>query len=240
MSLRNRNPSEPRRSDQPIKRITSQFNGMLSGEPQTKIPANYCKKNVNVIDRGGYCDIRGGSNKYSTKNLLYGFETGAAYYYRFWKFSSDVNWNIGDAIYFVGSDLPGYKINGVAVGRFKEGVPYYLSYENVGYIGVGEERYFLLYPTYLEACHTTTGATAMNAAMAPDTSIPGSNSTICFVHNYMYDHVKANKIIFVEGSTVYVVDKPLTVFTKVLKLGAGYRLNSSNPVELLSEVSSII
>jgi hypothetical protein len=106
-------------------------------------------------------------------------------------------------------------------------------------IDIGEERYFLIYSTYEEACHTSTGETAMNAAMAPDTDIPGSNSNIVFVHIFIFDHIKAEKIIFIEGSTVYVADKALTFFTKVLKLGAGFRFRALD-IELLKDVTSII
>ncbi len=235
MSLRNRNPSEPRRSDQPIKRVISQFNGMISGEPQTKIPAQFSQKNTNVIDRGGYCDIRGGSNKYAGQVISgVSYSTGIVTlikedYYPLEIFPVVYDYT-GFGFRFYGENIP-YLNGGV---RVNTNTVYYGKY----YLGDNE------FDVYTTKEYALAGGETGKVYFDPD--IPVSRTCyIAFEHTYIFDHVKAGKLIFINGNDVYVINKNMDdlstpFFTpKALKYG----LHSSytyDEEDQLFDVSSIV
>jgi hypothetical protein len=98
--IRNRNPSEPRTENVPIKKSVIQFNGMLTGEPASKIRSNYAALNQNVIDFGDYYKVRSGSRLYASMRLGYKIISIAAGTVNTVSFTNAHIWVTGDVVYY--------------------------------------------------------------------------------------------------------------------------------------------
>jgi hypothetical protein len=210
MALRNRNPSEPRQSDSPIARVVSKFYGMITGEPATKLPDSVSLLNDNVVDRGDYFNIRGGSKLYTTKK--YGISpsmTGSAMFGLGYLlvYIPDCPFSKGDVVYFSG-DLHLWN-GGVDYGislDVVEGTAYYLGDNSGGgfyYLHDSEGN------VWKDLGKITSSLSSLITYTLPTTFVNyGDINAYC-------DHIKANKVIFLLGKKVYIADKALTTFTKV-------------------------
>jgi hypothetical protein len=196
MALRNRNPSEPRQSDSPIARVVSKFYGMITGEPATKLPDSVSLLNDNVVDRGDYFNIRGGSKLYSTKKYGYTFTSYVASTDDISITNTTRPFNTGDEVWFKAGDIPTPLVEDTA---------YYLRFTQT----IVNEHYYTIHPTRSQA-YLGTGGLNMTES--------GANFSYVYYGpiNAYCDHIKAEKLIFLFGHSVYITDKALTTFTRVM------------------------
>ncbi len=192
MALRSRNPAYPRVSDNVVPKIETKFYGMLSGEPASELPDGYSALNYNVIDRGEYYDVRNGSRRYTSFKI--GFEITTV------NTTSDTltlasvhQWSTGDCIYLKGDGLP---------PPFAIETPYYI-------IKVDSKNIKL-------------AASYANAIAGTQVNVTGDKTGTCYVYygeiNGFYDHTGLKVVVFVFGNSVYIANKKLNIFTKVLNL----------------------
>jgi hypothetical protein len=186
--IRNRNPGEPRQSNIPFKRSITSFNGMLTGEPASKIPGSFAALNDNVIDYGDYCKIRSGSRPYTT--WRYGLEIISA------DTSNDIitldgvqQLDTGDVVYFFGDSLP---------TPFHALTAYYV-------IDVATNKISI----------ATSYANALSGTKI-NISSDGDGYVYYGEINAKEDHDSKEKLVVMMGKSVYVFDKAMTTITKVL------------------------
>lgn len=219
MTLKNRNPQEPRSADQPIKKGAYKFNGMLTGEPISTIPSGFSALNYNVIDRGDYYDVRGGSRQYTSLRVgysIYSVDT-----------LNDIitttvshPWVTGNQVYFKGDDLP---------SPFAEDTAYYV-------IKVATNK-FKLAVSYTNAI----AGTAINIT----TEGIGDRWLYYGEVNAGVDHVAQEKYVLMIGTKVYVANKAFTSLTEVINLhgtdpsGVSTLLAYDNEAVLLSPEGGI-
>jgi hypothetical protein len=190
--MRSRNPQYPRNSDVPIKKVASNFYGMLTGEPASELPDGYSALNKNVIDRGEFYSVRNGSRLYSSLKLGYDIAsvntttdtitiTGVHYF------------QTGDPIWFIGDDLP---------APLAQNIEYFVVRADV--------NKFKVSTTYANA----------SAGTAINLTTEGTSSKCYYgTMNGYLDHDAAGLVLFVFGNAVYVSDKHIRSLTKVTNIG---------------------
>lgn len=192
MALRSRNPAYPRVSDSVVSKVEAKFYGMLSGEPASELPDGYSALNYNVIDHGEYYEVRNGSRRYTSFKV--GFEISSV------NTSTDTivllsvhQWNTGDCIYVRGDGLP---------PPFAVNTPYYVIKVNSKSIKLA--------------------ASYANAIAGTQVNITGDKTATSYIYygeiNGFYDHTGLKVVVFVFGRSVYIANKKLNIFTKVLNL----------------------
>lgn len=192
MSLRNRNPSEPRNADSSSPKTRGKFYGMITGDPPTEVPNSFATLNFNVVDRGEYFNVRSGSKRYTTYKV--GYLVTAI------DISTDIltterthPWLTGSMIYFSGDDLPPPLAIDTAYYCIKTGgnkIKVATTYANaiagtaINITGVGSGEIWVRY---------------------------GAINAVC-------DHVEQKKMVFLFGGTAYVSDKDMRGYSKILNL----------------------
>jgi hypothetical protein len=186
--LRNRNPKDPRQDDVPIKRSVTSFNGMLTGEPASKISNAYSTLNRNIEDFGDYYKVRRGSRKYTS--WRYGLPI----------INVDVStntitvdgshgWETGDVVYFYGDDLP---------APIAALTAYYVIYSGTNKIQLATTYANAIVPTRINITAEGTGYAYWGEINARE------------------DHDSKNAFVVMMGQSVYVFNKAMTTIKKVL------------------------
>lgn len=191
MALRNRQPNEPRRADRPIRKLTSTFKGMITGEPSSELPDYYSQWNYNIIDRGEYCQVRSGSKIYTSS--AQGFQFVGIPATDEFQTTRKHPWLTGDIIYLKGDNLP---------------VP---LLEDTAYWVIKSTDYKIQIATSYANAIAGTAKTFTGAGVGTQWILYGAVNAFC-------DHVKSGKIIWMLGQTVYVSDKAVSSYEKVLNL----------------------
>lgn len=194
MTMRNRNPGLPRSSDVPIKKAETKFYGMLTGVPASELPAGYSAKNVNVIDRGSYYDVRNGSRLYTSFRIaieITSVDTNSDEM----TLTSVHQWNTGDIVFMKGDGLPTPLVEGTAY-----------------YVIKGNSKKIKLATTYANAI----AGTQINLT----SDITDTSYVFYGYLNAKYDHTGKNIFVVMFGNSVYIANKKLNVFTRVLNLSS--------------------
>lgn len=192
MTMRNRNPGLPRSSDVPIKKAETKFYGMLTGVPASELPSGYSAKNVNTIDRGSHYDVRNGSRLYTSFRIaikIISVDTTSDEI----TLESVHQWNTGDIVFMKGDGIPTPTVEGTA---------YYV-------IKVNSKKIKL----------ATTYANAISGTQINLTSNITDTSYVFYGYlNSKYDHTGKTVFVVMFGSSVYIANKNLNNFTRVLNL----------------------
>jgi hypothetical protein len=224
-TLKNRNPSEPRRQDLPITRSFSTFSGMITGEPQNKLPPQYATLNDNIIDMGQYSKVRPGSKLYTGEPfpefLKYdiasidvaaypgGSDSDGYLGWELWGYIATV----GDApedgtlVWFVGKDLP---------EPFKTDTPYWITRDMLN-----------APPGYPDAFLLKSESGDVDPIEILSLGTVGNYSLFNGGVMGFCDHSKAKKLIWHIGQKVYVSDKNITEFIEVNNLSSNVHYNDS-------------
>ena len=190
--MRSRNPQYPRNSDVPLKKTYLNFYGMLTGEPASELPDGYSALNKNVIDRGEYYDVRNGSRQYTTFKL--GITISSVDLDEDTITLSNVHqWNTGDVVWLRGDGLP---------GPFQEEIAYYVIKVT--------NKIIKLAASYSNAVAGT--AININANLSEESWIYYGEI------NAVEDHVGQNVVVMMLGNSIYVINKRMNRFTRVLNI----------------------
>lgn len=194
MTMRNRNPGLPRSSDVPIKKAETRFYGMLTGVPASELPAGYSAKNVNVIDRGGHYDVRNGSRPYTSFRIaieITSVDTTSDEI----TLQSVHQWGTGDVVFMRGIGIPTPLVEGTA---------YYVIKVNSKKIKIA--------------------ASYANAIAGKQINLTSDTTDTSYVFygyiNAKYDHTGKAVFVVMFGNSVYIANKKLNVFTRVLNLSS--------------------
>lgn len=190
--IRNRNPTLPRESDIPIKKAITGFNGMLTGEPASKISSSYAARNVNVVDYGDYYKARSGSRPYTSFKIGYLISSISG---------NEVTmegihpWQTGDVVYLkknmAGDDLP----NGLD--------------EDTAYYAIRIDQNTLSFAT-----------SYANAIVGTEINITADGDGWIYWGeiNAREDHDAQGMVVVMMGISVYIFNKAMNTIQKVLNL----------------------
>lgn len=210
MTIRNRNPGFPRNSDTAIKKVETKFYGMLSGVPASELPPGYAAKNYNVIDRGSHFDVRNGSRPYTSFKIGIEVSSVDTTTDRITLISVH-QWNTGDVVFMKGGSLPSPLVEDTAY-----------------YIIKVSSKVLMLATTYVNAV----SGTQINLTSAGT----GTFHVFYGLPNAKFDHVGKQVFVIMLGNTVYVANKKLNVFTKVLNL---HSIDPSGPSTMCGYENSV-
>jgi hypothetical protein len=192
MSLRNRNPSEPRQADKPQTKVYPSFYGMVTGEPASEIGDMFAAMNFNVIDRGEYFTVRSGSKIYSSASQAFKYTVDPAT--DIFTTSFKHSFVTGDSVYFFGDELPGPLIADTE----------YFVIVLTGYT-------FQIASSYENAAWASP---IINIVSAGSSSLWVSYGKI----NAFCDQIKESKLVWMLGNSVYISNKAISSYTKALNL----------------------
>lgn len=166
------------------------FEGMITGEPASQITASYSAHNFNIIDQGGYFEVRSGSQVYS--NAVQGMFFAAAMTNLF-SVNRKYPWITGDIVYLYGDVLP---------TPLQTNVPYYIIYNS---------------PTTFYLANSYANSLLGNHIILSNVG-SGTMSVRYGDINAIVDHVNQKVLVWMLGNTAYVSDKAISGYEKVLNL----------------------
>ena len=228
MAFRNRNPQDPRQSESLTRRVVSYFEGMVTGEPASKlIPKKntypFSTLNYNVIDRGQSFNVRSGSNQYTT--LKHGYTINSREtesipnHFNLYLAATGTDrskpvlpFTTGDEIYFSGT-LPNPLVAETA---------YYVAVTGpTAYTSQGDPIYdFIKMSVYSSRMAALVARSFQDSDPNGIIITEAKSGIVCSygIPTAYCDHVKSKKLILKLGNTVYISDKSLSILTRVLNL----------------------
>jgi len=187
------NPQSQRQAERPFQRSFTEFSGMLSGIPSSEIGQSYSAKNVNIIDRGPWFEVRPGSKRYTqavratyftantTSNQL---ATSKAHQFV-----------TGEVVYVIGASLANPLVASTA---------YYVIRVDANTIKLATTYAFAIAGTAIDI--TTTGS---------------GNQVVTYGTLFSReDHIQQGHLVWQFGTSVFVSDKAITDYSPVLNLSS--------------------